>query len=354
MKQKNKKSSVWMFVFIFAGLFLWMLVANMGGKDHVSLAVKNNGGTAFLETAGNSLVAVFQDGRTVVWNWSAATVQRADFSVRTDRVCVLDSERLLTVSKTGKKVLSVVNLTEGKILKSFSVGQAGQDVWPRASLDKSVVALMRHNKPDSAETKQYEFLTVNLKNDLPGVPTALTIQQDSQVVVDFVVDSDDMVYVAGSHEEVGRIVAIDLDRGKIRWDKTYDDTKEFCSVMVASDGKSILAGNRNGLLYQLDAQTGDLAKPIQLLEEGETRPITNDYSVLNAAFSPDGRYYVVTINPKAYILDAATHKIVHTLSPADKLVSKIAFSPDNRFVATSDIRAGYPVKIWKFLEENNK
>ena len=94
-----------------------------------------------------------------------------------------------------------------------------------------------------------------------------------------------------------------------------------------------------------------MIKKIQLLEDGETRPVTNDYSVLNLAFSPDGTYYVATINPKAYILRADSDEIIHTFSPADRLVSKIVFSPDNQFLATSDIRAGYPVKIWPMPEE---
>jgi WD40 repeat protein len=76
--------------------------------------------------------------------------------------------------------------------------------------------------------------------------------------------------------------------------------------------------------------------------------------VLNLAFSPDGRFYVATIHPKVYILETATDRIVHQLAPADRLVSKVAFSPDNKFIATSDIRAGYPIKIWKFPEENKQ
>jgi WD40 repeat protein len=72
---------------------------------------------------------------------------------------------------------------------------------------------------------------------------------------------------------------------------------------------------------------------------------------LNLAFSPDGHYYVATINPKVYVLRIDSDTIVHTCSPADNLISKIAFSPDNRFCASSDIRASKPIKIWRLPEQ---
>ncbi|MHC5083872.1 MAG: WD40 repeat domain-containing protein, partial [Planctomycetota bacterium] len=137
------------------------------------------------------------------------------------------------------------------------------------------------------------------------------------------------------------------------WDRVYEDTKEFCSVTVSPDSQYLLAGNRNGILYKIDSKTGDVIKQIHLLEEGEKRPITNDYSVLNLAFSPDGKFYVATINPPAYILKADSDSLVHKMTVADKLVSRIAFSPDSTMIATSDVRAGYPIKIWK-LPENIK
>lgn len=351
---KKKKSSVWIFVVIFTGVFGWMLITNMAGKAYVPLSVKDNAGTAVLETVGNSLVGVFQDGKVVVWDWADTPVRRGSFSVGTDRVCVLNSERLLAVSKTGPKTVSVVDLADGAKMKEFSVGKVGQEVWPRISWDKKIIALMRQNMPDSSKMVRYEFMTVDLDNEMPGVPSILTLQQKTQAVVDFAVYSDRMLYAVGSEDNIGRIVAMDLDRGRIRWNKTYEGTKEFCSVMLAPDGLVILAGNRNGVLYHLDAKTGEITKTIQLLVKGETRPITNDYSVLNAAFSPDGKYYVVTINPKAYLLDAVTHKIIHVFLPANKLVSRITFSPDNQFIASSDIRAGWPVKIWPFPEVNKQ
>jgi WD40 repeat protein len=104
-------------------------------------------------------------------------------------------------------------------------------------------------------------------------------------------------------------------------------------------------------LYKINAAAGERIKKIKLLEEGETRPITNDYSVLNLAFSGDGQYFVATITPRAYLLRSDADAVIYTCTPTSNLTSMIAFSPDNRFFATSDIRASKPIKIWPMPEE---
>lgn len=348
-KTKNKPSYK-LFVIVFALIMVFVIVSNLKPGEAILLPVTGNAGASFLETAGQSLICVFQDGQTAVWNWGDLPAQKANYSLQADRVCVLDDKRLAAVSQSGTKDLSVIQIATGKAVQTFPVGEADQDIRLRLSFDKQAVALIRQNPVGVGGKVLFEFLTVDLDSELPALPTVLTIQDDSEGLVDFSVGSEKILYAVGSRDKTGRIVAIDLDKRDILWDKLFVRTQEFCSVMVLPDGQSILAGNRNGILYKLNAETGEVIKPIQLLEEGETRPITNDYSVLNLAFSPDGTYYVATINPKAYILRTATDAIIHQLSPADKLVSRIALSPDNKFIATSDIRAGYPIKIWPMPE----
>ena len=350
---KKKKQTSYFFVGVFVAMVVLVVVQNLFHRQQETrLLVENNAGVSVLETADESLVCVFQDGRGAVWQWGDLTGQRADIDVQTNRVVLLNNGHLAAINQSDKKFLSVYSLPACQKQNTFSVGWEDQDVWPRISPNKNAVALIRKNQIDSAGKVIYEFLTADIEKELTGVPTLMTLQADRQEWVDYAVDDSEVLYAVGSNEKAGRVAAVDLKSGTVLWDRTYDQTKEFSSVLISPDNQSLLAGNRDGVLDKLDVHTGDIVKPIQLLEEGETRPITNDYSVLNAAFSPDGRYYVVTIHPKAYIFDAVADTVIHTFSPADKLVSKIAFSPDSRFIATSDIRAGYPVKIYPMQVEN--
>jgi WD40 repeat protein len=350
MKKSNNKPPYKLFGMIFLVIIGVAVFNGLRKNDHVQLLVPDNAGVSVLETAGEELVCVFKGGQVASWDWGDLSRRQADFSIGTDRVIVLDAGRLAAVSVDGKKRLSVYRLPDGEKIKDIAVGFADQEVWPRMSFDKRRVAVIRQN-PAAAGTVLYEFLTVDLDKALTGIPVSLAIDPETAAFVEYAVDAAGCLYAVGSKEKIGRIVTVDLEKGTTLWDRTYEGTGEFCSVIASPDNTFLLAGNRNGMLYKLAAETGDVLKEISLLEPGETRPITNDYSVLHLTFSPDGRSYAAAINPRVYLLKAENDSIFHTATPADKLVSKIAFSPDNAFVATSDIRQSYPVKIWPLPQE---
>lgn len=348
MSSRNTKNkpSYKLFAIFFFSLMVLVVMNNVRKNEVVFLSVSNNAGMNLLETAGKRLVAVFYDGQVVVWNWGSLTKQQADFSIQTDRAVLLDAQRLAAVNETGKKMLSVYNLLTGNKTKDISVGGDDQEVWPRVSFDKKSIVLIRRNSADIAGEVLYEFLTVDVEKELKGVPFSLILQDDGETLIDYAVKDSGIIYAVGGKGTIGRIAAMNLKTGVIVWDQAFDQTKEFCSVMVSPDNGYLLAGNRDGKLYKISAETGEILTVVQLLEPGETRPITNDFSVLNLAFSPDGQYHVATINPKVYLLETDTDEVFHTATPADRLVSRVAFSPDNQFFATSDVRQGFPIKIW--------
>ena len=346
----KKKHSAKFFIVVFAVLAIVIIIQNFVQKKRVELFIPDNAGVSFLETAGDALVCVFQNGRVAVWDWNTLPQQQGDFSLQTDRVVLPDANRLAAVNKAGKKLLSVYSLPAGQKQKEFSVGWAEQEVWPKISPDRKITALIRKNPADSAGKVIYEFLTVDIEKELTGLAVSLSIQMDTEVFIDYCVDDNAIFYAVGSKEKIGRIAAMDIEKGSILWDRTYDQTLEFCSVIVSPNNEYLLAGNRDGVLYKLNTKTGEIEKKIYLLEKGETRPITNDYSVLNPAFSPDSEYFVATIHPKAYFLKTNSDEIIYSSTSADRIISKIAFSPDNRCFAASDIRAGYPIKIWPMPE----
>lgn len=346
---RKQKSSVKMFTCFFAVIVLITFYNNITKQKIIEFQIPDNTGTSVLQTIDSSLVCTFQDGRVVSWSWDTHQ-QAVDFKAVSDRTIILNSQHLAAVSKEGKKMLTVYDLPGATRQKEFSVGWEDQELWLRIAPDKQTVALIRQNTPDSAGKILYEFLTADIEKDLTGSPATLSIQKDAEDFVDYALDNNSVLYALGSKDSTGRIAAIDLRKGVILWDRVFKNTEEFCSVMASTSGSAFYAGNRNGVLYKVNIDTGEIVKKIQLLEQGEKRPVTNDYSVLNLAFSPDGQYYVATINPKAYILKSDSDEVFHTFSPADRLVSKIAFSPDNKFVATSDVRAGYPIKIWPLPE----
>ncbi|MHC5144524.1 MAG: WD40 repeat domain-containing protein [Planctomycetota bacterium] len=350
MMDKKKKSQTKLFIGVFIVIAAVMIISNLTRQKVLLLDVPDNAGVTILETVDDALVCVFQDGQVVSWDW-AVQQQKSGFKAVSDRAIILDSGHLAAVNKEGKKRLTVYTFPDGQKQEDISVGWEDQDVWLRISPDKLTVALIRRNVPDSKGSILYEFLTLNVERSRIGSSVPVSIQQETGDLIDYAVGNNAVLYAVGSKEKRGLIAAVDLEKGTVLWDRVFDSTKEFCSALISPDGSVLYAGNRDGILYKLNAATGEMMKNIKLLEDGETRPITNDYSVLNTGFSPDGQYLVATIHPKAYIIKTDSDELFHVCQPASRLVSKIAFAPDNQFFATSDIRAGYPVKVWPMPEQ---
>ncbi|MHC4951479.1 MAG: hypothetical protein ACYTEU_10920 [Planctomycetota bacterium] len=350
MKQK-KRAQTRLFLAVFMALVVFVIVRDLLREKKVALSVTDNAGVTVLETIDNSLICVFQDGQVTIWDWNKLPQQQGRFQAASAQAVILDAQHIAAVNKEGQKALTVYALPQGQKRKDISVAWEDQDVWLRASPDKITTALIRRNNPDSKGKVLYEFLTLNIEKEQSDSPILISIQQDIEDFTDYAVGDNRVLYAAGSQRDVGRIAAVDFEKETVLWDRTFDNTKEFCNLMVSSEGSILYAGNRDGILYKIDADNGEMIKKIQLLEEGETRPITNDYSVLNLAFSLDEKYLAATITPKAYLLKTENEEIIFSNITGAKLTSKTAFSPDGQFFATSDVRAGKNIYIHKMPEE---
>jgi WD40 repeat protein len=339
-KQTSNKSSGWKF-FLAGFLLIIVLMVNsaLRSKRGRVLEVRDNKGMAQMATAGDLLAAVFQDGQTVVWDWNDLAKLPRQFRVPSDRVVFLAGGRMGVIAKVASTFFSVYELATGQKQKDIRIGSAADEVWPAVSPDGQTILIVRKVAAGKGRC-DYEFMTLHLVEELPGIPVVVSI-------VDFAVTDDGTVLAAGSKDGTGRLLAIDLDRGSVSWDRTYDDTKEFCSLVLSPDHTALYAGNRNGLLYKIGTEAGDMQKQITLLREGETRPITNDLSVLYLKMDAEGRYLSAVISPQLYILDVQKGEIFFRGHPGHKLVSWVAFSPNSKQFASSDIRANGSIKIWE-------
>jgi WD40 repeat protein len=348
-RKKNHKKTIF-FLGVFVAMLSLTVINNLLEEKIQKLKVLDNMGVSFLETIENSLVCVFMDGQTVVWDLDTWK-QTGNFQIDSNRAVMLDSQHIAVVTTTGKKRLTVYQFPTGQKQKELVAGRQGQQAWLSISPDKRVVGVIRRNQVNEQGQVLYEISTLDLEDEIFNPIVPLTLGQECEDFVHYAIDNNEVLYAVGHKAQVGSITALNMKTGRKSWENTYDGTKEFCHVAVAPDNTYLYAGNCDGVLYKLDTKTGQILKRIKLLEKGETRPITNDFSVLNLAFSENGEYFVATIHPKAYFLKTDSDEIFYLLYPANRLVSKIAFLPGNNFVATSDIRAGYPIKIWPLPQE---
>jgi hypothetical protein len=93
-----KKTPVKLFVLAFAAIAALTIYQNMSRQKVMTLLVKDNKGVSFLETSGKSLVCVFQDGKTCVWDWNNLSLPRSEFQAASERAVVLGPEQLAAIT----------------------------------------------------------------------------------------------------------------------------------------------------------------------------------------------------------------------------------------------------------------
>ncbi len=72
-----------------------------------------------------------------------------------------------------------------------------------------------------------------------------------------------------------------------------------------------------------------------------------DQNVQITQISSDGKVIGSVVTSLVTVWDIQNGKKIFSKGPGHKLVSGIAFSPDSKFLATSDMRQGGKIKIWK-------
>lgn len=339
---KNKPYIFFFFAILLISVF--MFVIQWQRRLVPRLSVPTNKGIASLFTIKGRLTAVFQDGKTCVWDWNALDIKQADFMAGSGRAIPLADGNLGVISRLAdRRLLSIYDLDAGRKIKDLTVGLDEQDIHLRNSRDMTVPTLIRRNV-EKEGTVEYEFAAVNLAAELIRPSILLKIDLKTQTLRDFVVSDGGILFAAGADEKRARLAAIDLNTGQTLWDQTWPHVEELTSLAVSLDGQTVWAGDRAGNLLFVAAGDGQLRSKVSLLKPGETRPVTNDFSVLNLDCSPDGRRLGCAIAPIAYAIDAATGSVTHRFS-GHKVVSKVAFSPDSRKLATSDIRADGAILI---------
>jgi WD40 repeat protein len=122
--------------------------------------------------------------------------------------------------------------------------------------------------------------------------------------------------------------------------KSLPSWTPVCSVAFSPDGKRLAASQRYGTSRVWDAATGDL---IACFRHGKTLS-----SHPGVAFSPDGQLVASPAGgspPTVKLWNANTGEEIITLTADDFLPTKVAFSPDGKFIASAG--SGPDIKVWE-------
>lgn len=347
-----KKNRAFLFFFLaIVAVSLWMFVQDWRQRRRPRLVVSANKGIASLLTlSGGQLAAVFLDGRTCVWDWAPPYAKQAEWKAAGGRAIGLADGRLAAVGQSGQRRILAVYDANGEKAKEMAVGWEDQDIFLVNSPKLEMPTVVRRNAERDG-VAEVEFMAVDLVAELLRPPVMLTLDVASQTLRDVAVSDAGVLYAVGADGGQGRAAAFDLHTGQVLWDVRLVEAQELTAVTVTADGATVWAGDRGANLLELAGADGRRLRTVSLLMPGETRTVTNDYSVLNLVSSRDGRRLGCTVAPTAYAVDAETGEVLRRMG-GHKVVAKVTFSPDGQRVATGDLRADGVVNI-HVLEEKN-
>jgi hypothetical protein len=258
----------------------------------------------------------------------------------------LDDSRAAAVSKTGRKLFTVYDLKNGNKISETPVGWEDQDIWLLQSPDKKHLALAAINPEKDGHTL-YEFMAIDPAKGKPDMPVSVDIPTAQKRFIAFALSNDNKILAAGSVGKLGCLTLIDLDKGKAILEKDYEKADEFTSAAFTPAGSLAFLTNRNGSVYGIETASGEIKSTYTVLKPGQKNPVTNETSSQNITISEDGQYVAAVVINVVHVWETAAGNPVFEQAPGHMLTGPIVFSHDNTLLASSDLRAGRVIRIWK-------
>lgn len=344
-KTKTKKSPVLLFVGVFVVIVIMMFIANQSKDVEVALEMPFNEGIRSLSTHKNNLMAVASDGKTFLWDWDKLDKKPETGSVASEQAYLLGPDVVALIKQGRSSSLVVSNFQGDKIKKSILLDSKGSQGFLVVNRDRSTLAAVTAKTSESEDRTDYQFLNINLERKKASRVANVTDNSSLVQLADFAVSDDgDLFAAAGEKDHRARMVLVDIKKRRVLWDKTYEKPDGFGSVIFAFEGKTVLAGGSDGVIYYIQASDGKIVDRFHF--DAEVSIAHDTISVQNLTVSPDETMLAYTYGFNIYVFDHKNKKEIHYQYPGHKSPGPLVFSPDSSVLATSSIRQGGKIRIW--------
>lgn len=343
---KNTKSTV-LFFFVAIAVITLVMVASRRNSTMVNeLRFPLNNGVAELSSNSDSIAAACQDGQFYVWNWSNLVAKPQVLTLDSDQALVTNQGLMISLKRFQPNAVVITDIRNQQH-KYISLKPDINRTLMGASRDKNyVVASLSRLVGNSDSTENYQLVTVD--PNFGRVETILEINPLSATQLFKLAVSDDgsLALMTGEQDKKGWIVLVDVKNRKVLWEKQDADIEKFHSGVFSPDGKIVYARGSDCNIRKIETLSGKITGYLKPSFE-EKKNSAKDSAIQETAVSPDGRIVGSIVFRALYMWDTQTGKIIFNLAPGHKIESGLIFSPDGRFAATSALRQGGTIKIWR-------
>jgi WD40 repeat protein len=338
--QSKNKSSVFFIVGVFAAVMILMFIARIRSQDVQKISIPLNNGIVSLLTYDNLLAAISNDNKIYVLQWSDLSKKPREGVVESGEAVFVAPDTIVSVKRTNPDCLVVSGFDANSENKKLTLSLTSNVAHLNASRDGSRIILLLEQ--GDGERITYELFEVEFNAKRVRPIAAMPAEQGR--VEHFTVSNDGRYVVAvGEKKEHGWLFVVDTKENKIIWQKELPDLKKLYKGVFSNDGAIIYIRGSDSMLTLVKTSSGEIID--RWLPTKENKSTYKTQPAQTVTSSSDGGLVAATVFGDVYVWDAKTRKKYDILGAGQKVFSSMVFSPDGRFIATSDMRQGGDIKI---------
>ena len=336
---RNSSSAIFLIV-VFAAVIILMFIASMRSQNVQKISIPLNNGIVALSTHNNLLVAISNDNKIYVWNWADLSKKYSEYAVESGEVTFAAPDAIVSVKQTNPDCLVVSGFDANSESKKIPLLRTANAAHLNANLDGSKIILLLERGDDQRVT--YELFEVELNTKAVRLITSIPSEQGR--VEHFSVSNDGRYVVAvGEKKEHGWLFVVDTKEKEIVWQKELPDLKKLYKGVFSNDGEIIYIRGSDSMLILVKTNSGDVVD--RWLPTEENKGTSRARPIQTVVISNDGGLVAAVVGNGIFAWDTKTRKKYNITGAGQKVFSSMVFSPDGRFVATSDMRQGGDIKI---------
>ncbi|MGB7581131.1 MAG: hypothetical protein WBL85_01605 [Sedimentisphaerales bacterium] len=341
--QKTSRPSAIFIVGVFAAVVIVMFIARMHNRDVQTINMPLNNGIVALSTYNNLLAAISNDNKVYVWNWADLSKKYREYTVESGEVAFASPDTIVSVKRTNPDCLVVSGFDANSESKKIPLLLTANTAHLSANLDGSkIILLLERGGSNSGEHITYDLLEVLPDKGQVQLITAITSEKSG---LEHFSVSDDGRYIvaAGEKNEHGWMFLADTKEKKIVWQKELPDFRKFHKGVFSKDGEIIYLRGNDSMLTLVKASSGEIID--RWLPTKENKDTYRAMQTQAVVISNDGGLVAAVVGNNIFAWDTKTREKYDITGAGHKVMSSIAFSPDAKFIATSDMRQGGDIKI---------
>jgi len=343
--QKKNGSPILFLVAVFAAVVILMFLARM--RSHVSqqINIPLNNGIITLLTHNNILAAISNDNKIYIWNWADLSKKYREYTVESGEVALATPDTIVSVKRTNPDCLVVSGFDANSESKKIPLLLTANTAHLSANMDGSkIILLLERSGKNDGEHIAYDLLEV--LPDKGQVQLIAAITSEKSKLEHFSVSDDGRyIVVTGEKNEHGWLFVVDTKEKKTLWQKELPDFRKFNKGVFSKDGEIIYLRGSDSMLTLVKRSSGEIID--RWLPTKENKDTYRTQQTQTVVISNDGGLVVAVVGGSIFAWDTKTREkyIITITGTGHKVMSSIAFSPDAKLIATSDMRQGGNIKV---------